>query len=63
MLPRVASPGRPGGEVALVLLDIDRFKELNDAHGHQAGDDVLRRLGEILVGNSRFRHGCALRRG
>lgn len=27
--------------LALVFLDLDRFKELNDAHGHQAGDDAL----------------------
>lgn len=44
---------RTGGEVGLVLLDIDRFKELNDTHGHQAGDELLRQVGRLLVENSR----------
>ncbi|HEX2767338.1 MAG TPA: GGDEF domain-containing protein [Candidatus Limnocylindria bacterium] len=33
---------------ALVLFDIDQFKDYNDAHGHLAGDAALVRLGEIL---------------
>lgn len=33
---------------AIVLLDIDHFKEYNDLHGHLAGDAALGRLGELL---------------
>jgi two-component system cell cycle response regulator len=33
-----------GGEIALMLFDIDHFKQVNDCHGHPAGDDVLREL-------------------
>lgn len=44
---------RTGDEVGLVFIDVDRFKELNDTHGHQAGDELLRRVGRLLVENSR----------
>ncbi|MDR7157038.1 diguanylate cyclase (GGDEF)-like protein/PAS domain S-box-containing protein [Sphingobium xenophagum] len=33
---------RDGGEIALLLLDVDYFKQFNDTYGHQAGDDSLR---------------------
>jgi diguanylate cyclase (GGDEF)-like protein len=39
-------------EVALLAIDIDRFKQLNDRYGHHAGDMVLRELGALL------RSGC-----
>lgn len=34
--------------VSLALIDIDKFKELNDAHGHKAGDALLQALGRRL---------------
>jgi diguanylate cyclase (GGDEF)-like protein/putative nucleotidyltransferase with HDIG domain len=37
---------RYGAPVSLVLIDIDGFKQINDALGHGAGDDVLRRIAE-----------------
>ena len=39
--------------VSLVMLDIDRFKKLNDTHGHQRGDEVLREVAQLLEGASR----------
>lgn len=44
---------REGHEVCLVMLDCDHFKRLNDAHGHRAGDQVLRKVGELLLSTSR----------
>jgi diguanylate cyclase (GGDEF)-like protein len=36
-----------------VLVDLDRFKELNEVHGHLAGDRVLRDVGLVLTGTVR----------
>ncbi len=34
--------------ISLLLADVDRFKAINDSHGHQVGDFVLERMGSIL---------------
>lgn len=39
-----------GGNVGLILFDIDDFKEFNDSLGHLAGDDILRQLSLTLAG-------------
>lgn len=39
---------RTGAHTAILFCDIDLFKDINDAHGHAAGDEVLRTLGERL---------------
>lgn len=41
---RLADAGRAGTKLALIAIDLDRFKEVNDLHGHKAGDDVLATL-------------------
>lgn len=36
-------------DVALCVIDIDRFKSINDLHGHQVGDKALRKVGRVLT--------------
>jgi diguanylate cyclase (GGDEF)-like protein len=40
--------GRYGTPLAISMLDIDYFKDINDTHGHVVGDEVLRKLAEEL---------------
>ncbi|MGF6694483.1 diguanylate cyclase (GGDEF)-like protein [Metapseudomonas resinovorans] len=43
-----ASAQRHGGELSLLLMDIDFFKRVNDEHGHSMGDACLRAFGERM---------------
>lgn len=44
----VATGAREGYAVSVLMIDVDRFKSINDTHGHHAGDEVLRQLGARL---------------
>src|SRR4051794_22235338 len=44
---------RTGAPAALVLFDLDNFKRINDTHGHQTGDIVLRAVAQSLRANAR----------
>lgn len=51
---------REGGNFAIVFLDMDRFKEVNDRYGHQAGDNVVRHIAQVM--QSTLRQGDMLSR-
>lgn len=38
----------PNGKGLLFMLDVDKFKSINDTYGHDVGDDVIRQVGEYL---------------
>ena len=44
---------RRGSSIGLIMIDLDRFKQLNDTHGHGAGDTILREVAEAIVSSIR----------
>jgi diguanylate cyclase (GGDEF)-like protein/PAS domain S-box-containing protein len=48
-----ARASREGFPIGFVMIDIDHFKQVNDAHGHKAGDLILQALANLLLGGIR----------
>jgi diguanylate cyclase (GGDEF)-like protein len=44
---------RTGAPLALLVIDLDDFKRFNDEYGHETGDEVLQRVAEVLVEETR----------
>ena len=55
----LSGAGRHRFSFWLAMADLDHFKSINDTHGHEAGDIVLKRFAEILRVNTRASNMCA----
>jgi len=53
-----ARAARTGETIGVLLIDVDRFKSINDRHGHAAGDACLRAVAGALVGAVRAADSC-----
>lgn len=49
----IARTRRDGGTLAVLMIDIDHFKAVNDTHGHAAGDAVIRDIAHLIRGLAR----------
>ena len=50
---------RYGGKFSIVMIDIDNFKQTNDIYGHEFGDDVIKKVADILANGVRDIDTCA----
>jgi diguanylate cyclase (GGDEF)-like protein len=55
----LAHAARTNGTISVVVLDLDRLKEINDTYGHEAGDRALRAIGSVLKSTVRQNDLCA----
>ena len=49
----IARARRGGGRLTVAVVDIDKFKAINDTHGHHAGDECIRHVAEVIGRNVR----------
>ena len=50
---------RYGGDLSLIVIDVDYFKAVNDQHGHAVGDEVLQAVARRIEGSGHRRHVAA----
>jgi len=50
----LAQASRHGRPTSVLMIDCDNLKPVNDQHGHEVGDEIVRRLGEIVLGEMRY---------
>ena len=55
---QLSGAARHGFSLWVVLMDLDHFKSVNDTYGHDAGDTVLKKFGEVLRANTRLSDIC-----
>ena len=53
MHEEVAAAARYDRPLSLIMMDVDKFKNLNDNHGHPFGDEVLQAVGDVLQDSAR----------
>lgn len=53
MHEEVAAASRYDRPMSLIMMDVDKFKNLNDNHGHPFGDEVLQAVGDVLQDSAR----------
>jgi two-component system, cell cycle response regulator len=57
--PQLEGAARHGFPLWVAMADVDRFKNVNDTYGHDAGDTVLKKFAQILKANTRRSNLCA----
>ncbi len=59
----IAASETDSTDIALIIVDLDHFKQVNDTYGHPAGDAVIRAFADLLLGQFRNEHNLVGRFG